>query len=212
MRQGSRNVADVAIESDDEARRAAEAIIADIGCGDIAAGQDFVSLYADRNDELWIGRFLTPLLTEALKRYNAGDVSPEAARLVAFARTLKGALAVRDAETAAATAERAAERRAATVVAIQPAPDIGARMTGIGLHGLPLPDDAMPDGDFHSRCHARGVDGVLHRAHAGSRLEARSQPFQSAHERPLNRAAAAVLLLTPGHPRPLHRDPDRSRD
>jgi hypothetical protein len=138
----------VAIESDDEARRAAEAIIADIGSGDIAAGEDFVSLYTDRNDALWIGRFLTPLLTEALERYNAGDVSPETARLVAFARTLKGALAVSDAETAAATAERAAERRAATVVAIQPAPDIGDRMTGIGLHGVPLPDDAVPDGDF----------------------------------------------------------------
>jgi hypothetical protein len=128
----------VAIESDDEACRTAEAIIADIGSGDIAAGEDFVSLYTDRNDALWIGRFLTRLLTEALERYNAGDVSPETARLVAFARTLKSARAVSDAESAAATAERAAERRAATVVAIQPAPDIGDRMTGVGLHGLPL--------------------------------------------------------------------------
>ena len=43
-----------------------------------------VSLYTGRNNTLWIGRFLTPLLTEALERYNTGDVSPETARLVAF--------------------------------------------------------------------------------------------------------------------------------
>ena len=52
------------------------------------------------------------------------------------------------AERAAAEAERAAERRAATVAAIQAAPDIADRMTGVGLHGLPLPDDAVPDGNF----------------------------------------------------------------
>lgn len=136
------------IENADEARRAAETIIADIASGDLVAGEDFVSLYVDHNDALWIGRFLVPLLMEATERAKAGDLSSETARLTRFAGTLNEALAVSDAETAAATAERAAERRAATVVAIQPAPDIGDRMTGVGPHGVPLPDDAVPDGDF----------------------------------------------------------------
>ncbi|HYN30991.1 MAG TPA: hypothetical protein VES40_00065, partial [Ilumatobacteraceae bacterium] len=65
------------IENADEARRAAEAIIADIASGDLVAGEDFVSLYVDHNDALWIGRFLVPLLMEATERAKAGDLSSE---------------------------------------------------------------------------------------------------------------------------------------
>jgi hypothetical protein len=137
----------VVIESDDEAHRAAEAIIADIASGDLRAGEEFISLYVEK-DALWIGRFLVPLLTEAIERAHRGDVSVETARLVGFAKWMREAVAVSDAETAAATEERAAERRAATLVAMQPAPDIGSRMTGTGLHGLPLPGNAVADGDF----------------------------------------------------------------
>lgn len=118
----SRSLADVALDSDDEARRAAEAIIADVGSGEIAAAEDFVALYTDPNDVRRIGSYLVPTLSEAVARWSAGDVSPVTARIVAFARDLNDALEVLDTETAAAQPERGAERRAATVAAIQPAP------------------------------------------------------------------------------------------
>ena len=123
-------------------------IIADVSSGEIAAAEDFVSLYTDPHDARRVGGHLVPMLSEAVKRWNAGDISPETVRLVAFASDIRDALQVLDADTAVAEAERAAERRAATVAAIQPSPDIADRMTGVDLHGLPLPEDAVPDGDF----------------------------------------------------------------
>ena len=61
---------------------------------------------------------------------------------------MNDALEFLDAQAAVAKAERTAERRAATVVAIRPAPEVADRMTGAGPHGVPLPDDAAPDGHF----------------------------------------------------------------
>lgn len=139
---------DVAIESDDEARRAAEAIIADIGSGHIERAEDFIGLYGDPRDASRVWSFVLPVLTDAVKRHRTGDGSPAMTRLAAFARVYNDAVQHSDGEAAAAKAERAAERRAATVVAIQPAPDIADRMIGVGLHGIPLPDDAMTDGNF----------------------------------------------------------------
>jgi hypothetical protein len=64
----SRNVADVVIESDDEARRAAEAIIADVSSGELAAAEDFVSLYTDSRDAWRVWSYVQPMLNEAVKR------------------------------------------------------------------------------------------------------------------------------------------------
>ena len=122
-------------------------IVADVGSGKIEAAAVFVSLYTDPGDVMRIGGHLQPMLIEAVERWHAGDVSPATARLVGLARVVGDGLAIRDAETAAAKAERIAERRAATLAAIHPPPDIADRMTGVGLRGLPLPDDAVPDED-----------------------------------------------------------------
>lgn len=124
-------------------------IIADVRSGQIETAAEFVSLYTDPGDVIRVGRHLVTMLSDAVRRWKAGDHSPEATRLVEFYEIVRDALAVHAADTAVAEAERASERRAATMVeASQPAPDIAHRMTGVGLHGLPLPDDVAPEGDF----------------------------------------------------------------
>ena len=56
----------------------------------------------------------------------------------------------RDADDAAAHYEDATERRAATWAAIGPPPEIASRMSGVGPHGVPLPDDATTVDDWIS--------------------------------------------------------------
>jgi hypothetical protein len=136
----------VAIESDDEAHRAAERITADIASGDDTADV-FAALYSDP-DGLWIGHHLGPLLHEALQRWNGGDRSLPTQRLVAVVGAYRTHQETADADAAVAAAERAAERRTATSVAIEPPPDLSHRMTGVGIHGIPLPDDITTDGEF----------------------------------------------------------------
>ena len=63
-----RNVAEVAIDSDDEARRAAEAIIAEVGSGDFARAEQFVLRYADQREAERVWSYLVPTLTEAVQR------------------------------------------------------------------------------------------------------------------------------------------------
>jgi hypothetical protein len=144
----------VAIASDDEARRAAEATIADVGSGEIERAAEFFSLYSEPRDAHRVWNFMFPMLNEAVGRLRSGDDSPETARLAAFAMDSIEQFEIADAERAAAKAERLARRRAETLMAIQSPPDIAHRMTGVGLHGIPLPDDAVPDGDFLATSHA----------------------------------------------------------
>lgn len=138
----------MALEGEDEARRVAEAILADIRSGDLTTLDERVGLFVDGRDAHSIMTHVMPALLEAKRRFRAGDESPPTARLVAFALNLVDAQQVADAENAAARAERAAERRAATVAGIGPAPDLAPRMNGVGPHNVPLPDDASPSGDF----------------------------------------------------------------
>jgi hypothetical protein len=149
-----RIVCAVAIESDDEARRAAEVTIADVGSGKVERAAEIFSLYSEPRDAHRVWSFMFPMLNEAVARLRSGDDSPETARLAAFAMESIEQFEIADAERAAAKAERVAERRAATVMAIQPPPDIAHRMTDVGLHGIPLPDDAVPDGSFLTTSHA----------------------------------------------------------
>lgn len=144
----ARIVCAVAIQSDDEARRAAKATIADVGSGEIERAAEFFTLYAEPRDARRVWSFMLPMLNEAVDRLRSGDDSPETARLAAFAMDWIEVFEIDDANRAAAKAERVAERRADTLRAIQPPPDIAHRMTGIGLHGIPLPDDVAPDGSF----------------------------------------------------------------
>jgi hypothetical protein len=138
----------VAIESDDEARRAAEAIIADVGCGGTEAADVFVGVYEDRNDQLWIGRHLDPMLLDTYERWKAGDRSASTVRLVGLMRIMAVYNREREADDAAAHYENATERRAATWAAVGPPPEIASRMTGVGPHGVPLPDDATTVDDW----------------------------------------------------------------
>lgn len=196
----------MAIESDDEARRAAEATIADVGSGEIERAADFFSIYSEPRDAHRVWSFMLPMLNEAVGRLRSGDDSSETARLAAFAMDSIEQFAIADAERAAAKAERVAERRAATLMAIQPPPDIAHRMTDVGLHGIPLPDDAVPDGSFLATSHASpaGLDVVLHQAHAGGRMDARPGPLPPARRR------AELLLHSPGPRGSLRLDPDRT--
>jgi hypothetical protein len=180
----------VVIESDDEARRAAESMLADVAVGDTTAADDFVSLYAEPRDAMRIMVHLLPRLSEALRRLREGDNSPETVRLAAFARDLNVAHGVAVIEAAAAKAERAAERRAATVVAVQPAPDIGARMTGIGVHGVPLPDDAEPKEEFVATRLAK-PDGLM--AWYIEHLKANGWTLDLDHSHPVTETGWVVL-------------------
>lgn len=138
----------VALESDDEARRAAEAIIADVASGQTEAADIFVTIYSEPSDGLRIGRHLVATLTEAFERWRDGDRSPETSRLVALMAHAESYRKAQEADEAIAKAERAAERRAATWAAIVPAPDIADKMTGVGPYGVPIPEDATPIGEF----------------------------------------------------------------
>jgi hypothetical protein len=137
----------VVLESDDEARHAAEAIIADVASGRVEAAAVFLPLYDTARDLIRIGAHLVPLLTEALKRFTAGDRSPETVRLVALAAAYDEATKTADADRVIAKTERMNERRAAAAAAIQPAPDIADRMTGVGPYGIPIPHDASEPDD-----------------------------------------------------------------
>ncbi len=92
----------MAIESDDEARHAAEAIIADVAAGNMATADEFVALYSGPSDALRIAKYLSPMLHDPFVHHEAGDTSPETERLAAFYRTLTDDLRALNAETAVA--------------------------------------------------------------------------------------------------------------
>jgi hypothetical protein len=182
----------VAIQSDDEARRVAEAILAHVASGGTDVPEE-VAGYSERRDLIWIGRHLSRILDDALRRWQEGDESPENARLVAYRENVKDGIDEQRAEDTIASMERAAERRAATVVAIGPAPDIAERMTGVGLHGVPLPDDATPDGEFLSTRVAT-PEGLM--AYYIESLRATGWTLDLDHSRPLSTPGQFALPPT----------------
>jgi hypothetical protein len=134
--------------SDDEARQSADAFLWVIATSADANGVEmWIEFYdANRSDMLLIGKHLDSGLYAACKRYEAGDRSETTMRLVQYAMIVREQIKVHEAEEAAAKYRRENERRAATSNQVAPAPDIADRMTGVGLHGIALPDDATPDG------------------------------------------------------------------
>lgn len=182
----SRSVVGVAIESDEEGRRAAKAIIADVASGKPAAADEFVALYSG-DDALWVGRHLGRLLDEAIGR----TTPPERDRLVEFKRVIVENVRVHRAGAEVAKAERAAERRAATSAAEQEAPQIGERMTGVGPLGLPLPDDVVADGDFLVT-RVASPDGLM--AFYIEHLRADGWTLDLDHSNPVMTTGTSVLL------------------
>jgi hypothetical protein len=134
--------------SEDEARRAAQAIADDIGRGDVARTEDVESRYPDLQDPVWT--HLLSMLSDAVRRMRGGDRSAAIGRLAAFGWNYDDERAIREAEAAAERAEQRALNRAAIALSIASPPDIADRMTGVGPRGIPLPDDAAPNGDFLS--------------------------------------------------------------
>ncbi|HEY4610127.1 MAG TPA: hypothetical protein VIH06_13010 [Ilumatobacteraceae bacterium] len=130
---------------DDEARRAAQAIAYDIGRGDVVSRQDVELRYPDLPDRVWT--HLLSMLSDAVRRMRSGDRSAAIGRLAAFGWNYDDERATREAEAAADKAEQRALHRAAIALSIESPPDIADRMTGVGPHGIPLPDDAAPNGD-----------------------------------------------------------------
>ena len=77
-------------------------IIADVRSGQIETAAEFVSLYTDPGDVIRVGRHLTTMLSDAVRRWKAGDHSPETTRLVELYEIVRDALAVHAADTAVA--------------------------------------------------------------------------------------------------------------